>query len=109
LKNSWINGKLQGNLISGKRYSGKRVFEEMCFRGNGPWGNEIRGIGPRGNDNTGKRTQSIFIYLYIDGDLYEGRKFVLPNFTRETYDVIYAKYIFSYNIVNIYQANRLNF
>jgi hypothetical protein len=44
----------------------------------------------------------------IDGDLYERRKSVLPNFTGEAYDMIYAKHILSYNIV-IYQANRLNF
>jgi hypothetical protein len=28
----------------------------MCFRGNGPRGNKIRGIDPRGNGNTGNPT-----------------------------------------------------
>jgi hypothetical protein len=46
--------------------------------------------------------------LIIDGDLYEPRKSVLPNFTGEAYNVISAKHIVSYNIV-IYQANCLNF
>jgi hypothetical protein len=43
-----------------------------------------------------------------DDDLYERRKSVLSNFTGEAYNVIYAKHIFSYNIV-IYQANHQNF
>jgi hypothetical protein len=54
----------------------------------------------------------VFVFIlfrsYNDGDLYERRKTVLPNFTGEAYDVIYAKRIFSYNIV-IYQENCLNF
>jgi hypothetical protein len=30
----------------GKYNSRKRVYGELCFQGNGPRGNEIRGIGP---------------------------------------------------------------
>jgi hypothetical protein len=49
------------HVISGKRSlgkcdSGKRVYGELCFRGNCPQrkgqrGNETRGIGPRENNN----------------------------------------------------------
>jgi hypothetical protein len=63
-----------GNVISGKRSlakcdSWKRVYGELCFRGNGPRGNgprgnEIREIGPQGNDYTGNRTIPMKIVLY---------------------------------------------
>jgi hypothetical protein len=42
--------EIQGNVNSEKRNSGKHVFGEICFRGNGS----------RGNDNTGNRTIPIF-------------------------------------------------
>jgi hypothetical protein len=46
----WDSGKCNvGESSSGKRNSEKRVFGEMCFRGNGPRENKIRRIGPRGH------------------------------------------------------------
>jgi hypothetical protein len=62
-----IRGNLtRGNEISGKCSSGKcnsrkHGYGELCFRWNGPGG-----IGPQGNDNTGKRTRSIHRLRILD-------------------------------------------
>jgi hypothetical protein len=64
--------EIRGNEIRGNVTLGNEIrdnvtrgfnFGATCFWGNGPRGNgsrgnKIRGIGPRRNNNTGKRTQS---------------------------------------------------
>jgi hypothetical protein len=61
--------EIRGNAISGKRsswkcYSQKGVYGELCFRGNGPWRNEIRGNVPNPEKhNVTNICAQIFIFL----------------------------------------------
>jgi hypothetical protein len=54
------------NVTRGNEISGKRVYGERCFRGNGPRRSEKRRIGPRGNYNTKKNLSSGRIRTFID-------------------------------------------
>jgi hypothetical protein len=87
---------------SGKCYSGKRVYGELCFRGNGQRGNdsrenEISGIGPQGNDNN--RTIPLAIpkcYCYhVTWLLYNTpttQRSELASVLRDARDIIYFDY-----------------